>query len=139
PTPINDPISPMPENYQTQLGEAGVIRSEGEKQRITIARALLRDAPILILDEPASALDVETEALVMQAIETLMQGRTTFIIAHRLSTVRRCDTILVLRDGTIAERGGFAELLRRGGIFAEYYRTQFAPEAEAKPELRVLA
>src|SRR5207244_988077 len=73
------------------------------------------------------------------AIETLMQGRTTFIIAHRLSTVRRCDTILVLRDGIIAEQGGFAELLRRGGIFAEYYQTQFAPEAEAKPELRVLA
>jgi ATP-binding cassette subfamily B protein/subfamily B ATP-binding cassette protein MsbA len=130
---IHDTIAAMPEGYDTQLGEAGVALSEGEKQRITIARALLRDAPILILDEPTSALDVETEALVMQAIETLMQGRTTFIIAHRLSTVRRCDEILVLRDGTIAERGAFAELLRRGGIFAEYYRTQFAPEAR-RPE-----
>ncbi len=79
----------LPEGYATLLGEAGVPLSEGEKQRITIARALLRDAPILILDEPTSALDVETEALVMAAIETLMQGRTTFIIAHRLSTVRR--------------------------------------------------
>ena len=118
----------MPEGYETLLGEAGIALSEGEKQRITIARALLRDAPILILDEPTSALDVETEALVMEAIETLMQGRTTFIIAHRLSTVRRCDRILVLRDGTIAEQGSFAELLRRGGIFADYYRTQFAPE-----------
>ena len=127
----------MPEGYDTQLGEAGIALSEGEKQRITIARALLRDAPILILDEPTSALDVETEALVMEAIETLMQGRTTFIIAHRLSTVRRCDRILVLRDGTIAEQGSFAELLQRGGIFAEYYRTQFAP-SEKRPELTVL-
>ena len=113
--------------------------SEGEKQRITIARALLRDAPILILDEPTSALDVETEALVMEAIERLMQGRTTFIIAHRLSTVRRCDRILVLRDGIIAEQGTFTELLRRDGIFAEYYRTQFAPERTAEPRLPIPA
>jgi ATP-binding cassette subfamily B protein len=88
----------------------------------------LRDAPILILDEPTSALDVATEALVMEAIETLMAGRTTFIIAHRLSTVRRCDCILVLRDGKIAEQGTFSDLVRRDGIFAEYYQTQFAPE-----------
>jgi ATP-binding cassette, subfamily B, bacterial len=135
---IHDTIARLPEGYETQLGEAGTALSEGEKQRITIARALLRDAPILILDEPTSALDVETEALVMEAIETLMQGRTTFIIAHRLSTVRRCDCILVLRDGTIAEQGTFAELLRKGGIFAEYYRTQFAP-GEKRPELSVLA
>ena len=86
---IHDTIARMPEGYETLLGEGGVALSEGEKQRITIARALLRDAPILILDEPTSALDVETEALVMEAIETLMEGRTTFIIAHRLSTVRR--------------------------------------------------
>jgi ATP-binding cassette subfamily B protein len=135
---IHDTIAGMPEGYDTQLGEAGTALSEGEKQRITIARALLRDAPILILDEPTSALDVETEALVMAAIETLMQGRTTFIIAHRLSTVRRCDCIIVLRDGTIAEKGSFAELLRKDGIFAEYYRTQFAPD-EKRPELSVLA
>ena len=135
---IHDTIARMPEGYDTQLGEAGIALSEGEKQRVTIARALLRDAPILILDEPTSALDVETEALVMQAIETLMQGRTTFIIAHRLSTVRRCDCIIVLRDGTIAEKGSFADLLRKGGIFADYYRTQFAP-GEKRPELSVLA
>ena len=134
---IHDTIARMPEGYDTQLGEAGIALSEGEKQRVTIARALLRDAPILILDEPTSALDVETEALVMQAIETLMQGRTTFIIAHRLSTVRRCDEILVLRDGTIAERGSFADLLQRGGTFAEYYRLQFAA-GEKRPELSVL-
>ena len=91
----------------------------------------MRDAPILILDEPTSALDVTTEALVMAAIETLIEGRTVFIIAHRLSTVQRCDRILVLSDGRIAEQGDFAELVARGGIFAEYYRTQFAPERAA--------
>ena len=133
---IHDRIAQMPEGYDSQLGEGGIALSEGEKQRVTIARALLRDAPILVLDEPTSALDVATEALVMEAIENLVQGRTTFIIAHRLSTVRRCDRILVLRDGTIAEQGSFPELLRYGGIFAEYYRTQFAP-GEKRPELSV--
>jgi ATP-binding cassette subfamily B protein/subfamily B ATP-binding cassette protein MsbA len=136
---IHDLIMQLPERYQTQLGEAGISLSEGEKQRITIARALLRDAPILILDEPTSALDVETEALVMEAVERLMEGRTTFIIAHRLSTVRRCDRILVLRDGVIAEQGTMAELLRRGGIFADYYNTQFAPEDRSRPELPIPA
>jgi ABC-type multidrug transport system fused ATPase/permease subunit len=125
----------MPEGYQTQLGEGGVALSEGEKQRITIARALLRDAPILILDEPTSALDVETEGLVMEAIEALMQGRTTLIIAHRLSTVRNCDSIIVLRNGIIAEQGTFGELLRRGGTFAKYYQTQFAPKNGEPAEL----
>jgi len=136
---IHDMVVRLPEGYQTQLGEAGVILSEGEKQRITIARALLRDAPILILDEPTSALDVETEALVMEAIERLMEGRTTFIIAHRLSTVRRCDRILVLRDGIIAEQGTMGELLRRDGVFADYYRTQFAPEERSPAELPIPA
>ncbi len=136
---IHELIVGLPEGYQTVLGEAGAALSEGEKQRITIARALLRDAPILILDEPTSALDVATEALVMAAIETLMQRRTNFIIAHRLSTVRRCDRIIVLKDGTIAEQGNFAELVRRGGIFADYYRTQFAPEHAAESGLSVSA
>jgi ATP-binding cassette subfamily B protein/subfamily B ATP-binding cassette protein MsbA len=124
---IHDLIASLPEGYDTVIGEAGISLSEGEKQRVTIARALLRDAPILILDEPTSALDVTTEALVMAGIERLMAGRTTFIIAHRLSTVRRCDRIVVLRDGVIAEQGTPSELLRQDGVFAQYYRTQFAP------------
>ncbi len=125
---VHDLITSLPQGYATVLGD-GATLSEGEKQRLTIARAMLRNAPILILDEPTSALDVETEALVMEGIARLTQGRTTFIIAHRLSTVRSADLILVLRDGAIAEQGGFAELLHRGGIFAELYNTQFAGAA----------
>jgi len=127
---VDDLIASLPAGYDTLLGESGTALSEGEKQRITIARALLRNAPILILDEPTSALDVTTEALVMAGIERLMVGRTTFIIAHRLSTVRRCDRILVLHGGAIVEQGTLPELLRLDGFFAEYYRTQFAPEEE---------
>jgi ATP-binding cassette, subfamily B, bacterial len=123
---IHDTIAGMPEGYETLLGEAGVPLSEGEKQRITIARALLRDAPILILDEPTSALDVATEALVMAAIETLMHGRTIFIIAHRLSTVRPV-------------RPHYRAARRRGGIFAGYYQTQFAPQHAAEGRVSVPA
>ena len=132
---INDLVESLPAGYDTLLGESGASLSEGEKQRITIARALLRDAPILILDEPTSALDVTTEALVMAGIERLMVGRTTFIIAHRLSTVRRCDRIVVLRDGIIVEQGTLTELLGLDGFFAEYYRTQFGPEEEHAKEI----
>src|SRR5579863_8412449 len=132
---IHERVMELPEGYETLVGESGVALSEGEKQRITIARALLRDAPILILDEPTSALDVETEALVMAAIEQVMQNRTTFIIAHRLSTVRGCDRIIVLRDGGIAEQGSLSELLRRDGVFADYYRTQFMGDAEKSAEI----
>ncbi len=135
---IDDLIGSLPQGYDTVIGESGVALSEGEKQRVTIARALLRDAPILILDEPTSALDVETEALVMAGIERLMEGRTTFIIAHRLSTVRRCDRIIVLQGGAIVEQGGFTELLRRDGVFAGYYRSQFAPEHIPRPEIAVI-
>ena len=123
---IDERIATLPDGYDTVIGESGVALSEGEKQRITIARALLRNAPILILDEPTSALDVVTEAQVMTGIERLMQGRTTFIIAHRLSTVQRCDRIVVLQAGAIVEQGSPAELLRRDGVFAGYCRNQFA-------------
>jgi len=134
---IHDVISALPEGYDTLLGESGGSLSEGEKQRITIARALLRDAPILILDEPSSALDVQTEALVMAGIGRLMEGRTTFLIAHRLSTVRRCDRIVVLEGGVIVEQGTLPELLNRGGFFAEYYRVQFLPQEDNADEMRV--
>ncbi len=132
---IDERIAALPEGYDTVIGESGVSLSEGEKQRITIARALLRDAPILILDEPTSALDVTTEALVMAGIERLMEGRTTFIIAHRLSTVQRCDRIVVLRGGALVEQGSLAELLRRDGVFAGYYRSQFATQHSTAPDL----
>jgi ATP-binding cassette, subfamily B, bacterial len=122
---IHQRIEALPQGYDTVLGESGTSLSEGEKQRLTIARAILRNAPILILDEPTSALDVETEALVMDAIHRLTEQRTTFIIAHRLSTVRDADVIVVLRDGSIVEKGSFGELMRRGGFFAELYRIQF--------------
>jgi len=122
---IDDLVRSLPQGYDTVIGEGAGTLSEGEKQRLTIARAILRDAPILILDEPTSALDVETEAMVMAAIRRLTEGRTTFIIAHRLSTVRDADLILVLRDGRIVDHGSFAELMRGGGPFADLYNTQF--------------
>jgi ATP-binding cassette subfamily B protein/subfamily B ATP-binding cassette protein MsbA len=99
---------------------------------LTIARGVLLNAPILILDEPTSSVDTETEALIMEGLEHLMEGRTTFIIAHRLSTVRQADLILVVRDGQIAEQGSFAELLRRRGVFASMYRTQFGLREEER-------
>lgn len=123
---LEDWIASLPEGYDTVLGEPASSLSEGEKQRITIARALLRDAPILILDEPSSALDVATEARVMETIEKLTRGRTAFIIAHRLSTVRRADRIILLSEGQIAEEGTFYELLARDGLFARLYWSQFA-------------
>jgi len=129
---IHTMIMSLQQGYDTVIGETGATLSEGEKQRLTIARALLRDAPILILDEPTSALDVETEARVMEGIRHLTRGRTTFIIAHRLSTIRNCDLILVLRDGIIAERGTFAELMHRNGVFAELYNTQFRDTDESR-------
>jgi ATP-binding cassette subfamily B protein/subfamily B ATP-binding cassette protein MsbA len=122
---IHDRITMLPNGYDTVLGEGGIALSEGEKQRLTIARALLRNAPILILDEPTSALDVETEALVMEGVRHLTKGRTTFVIAHRLSTIRDADLILVLRDGVIAEQGSFDQLVAKRGLFAGLYQRQF--------------
>jgi ATP-binding cassette, subfamily B, bacterial len=127
---IHEMILRLPQGYDTIVGEQGATLSEGERQRLTIARALVRDAPILILDEPTSSVDAETEALIMAGFEQLMAGRTTFIIAHRLSTVRRADVILVMRDGHIVEQGSFADLMRRQGPFAALYRTQFSGQEE---------
>jgi ATP-binding cassette subfamily B protein/subfamily B ATP-binding cassette protein MsbA len=128
---IHSFIAQLPNGYDTIVGEQGATLSEGEKQRLTIARAILRNAPILILDEPTSSVDAETEALIMEGIERLTAGKTTFIIAHRLSTVRRADRIIVLRHGQIVEQGTFRELLQRQGAFATLYRTQFRDDDEA--------
>jgi ATP-binding cassette subfamily B protein/subfamily B ATP-binding cassette protein MsbA len=132
---IHEKIMRLPDGYETVVGAKGTTLSEGERQRMTIARAILRDAPLLILDEPTSSVDAETEALIMQGFEELMAGRTTFIIAHRLSTIRSADVILVVRSGQIVEHGTFAELMRRQGPFAALYRTQFAGEEEAQREV----
>lgn len=125
---IHDSIDRLPDKYATVVGEQGATLSEGERQRITIARAILRDAPILILDEPTSSVDTETEALIMEGLDQLITGRTTFIIAHRLSTVRKADKIMVLRGGEIVEQGPFHELINANGPFASLYNTQFGEE-----------
>ncbi len=122
---IHDSIDRLPDKYDTIVGEQGATLSEGERQRITIARAILRNSPILILDEPTSSVDAETEALIMEGLEQLTSGRTTFIIAHRLSTVRKADRIIVLGKGKIVEQGVFNELIREGGPFAALYDSQF--------------
>jgi ATP-binding cassette subfamily B protein/subfamily B ATP-binding cassette protein MsbA len=126
----HDFITRLPDGYATVLGERGGSLSGGERQRLSIARAILKDAPILILDEPTSALDAETEHLVIDALRRLMAGRTTLIIAHRLSTVRRADRVMVIRDGSTAEIGTHQELMRLGGLYARYIRLQQLPQAE---------
>jgi ATP-binding cassette subfamily B protein len=131
----HDFILRQPEGYNTLVGERGATLSGGERQRLAIARALLKDPPLLILDEATSALDAATEARVQQALRNVMRDRTTFVIAHRLSTVREADLILVFEGGRIVERGGFCELLARGGIFAHLVATQLGPLEAQQPAL----
>jgi subfamily B ATP-binding cassette protein MsbA len=117
----------MTNGYDTMVGERGLTLSGGQRQRIGIARAIIRNAPILILDEPTAALDSESEKQVMDALERLMQGRTVITIAHRLSTVRDAHKIIVLKDGTVAEQGTHDELVALKGVYAELHRTQIEP------------
>jgi ATP-binding cassette subfamily B protein len=121
----------QPQGYDTMIGERGATLSGGQRQRLAIARALIKNPPILILDEATSALDAATEARVGRALKALMAGRTTFIIAHRLSTVRDADEILVFDGGKIVEQGSFQELLAQRGRFAELVETQLAPAIPA--------
>ncbi|HVT55854.1 MAG TPA: ATP-binding cassette domain-containing protein, partial [Xanthobacteraceae bacterium] len=118
---------------EANVGERGRQLSGGERQRIAIARALLKDPPILILDEATSALDAATEAKVKLALDEVMKGRTTFVIAHRLATIRNADRIFVFQDGKIVEQGSFEELVRLNGRFAELARQQFMIAPEPAP------
>jgi len=124
-------IRETPEGLNTLIGENGLRLSGGQRQRLAIARALLKNAPVLILDEATSALDSESERQVQAALEALMRGRTTVVIAHRLSTIERADRIVVLERGRVVESGRHAELLARGGVYAKLYHLQFADPAEA--------
>jgi len=125
-------IRKMPQQYDTMVGEKGVTLSGGQRQRIAIARAIIRNAPILILDEPTSGLDAASEQLVFEALGRLMEGRTTIVIAHRLATVRRADVIFVIDNGTIVERGTHEALLSAGGLYSHLYEIQFLPEEEIR-------
>ena len=116
----------MPHGYDTMVGDRGDTLSGGQRQRIGIARAIIRNNPILILDEPTAALDTESEQLVIEALERLMKGRTVITIAHRLSTIRDADNIVVLKGGVVAEEGTHDELIAKGGVYAELYHIQFS-------------
>jgi len=128
-------IDQMPDGYDTMIGERGVTLSGGQRQRITIARAIIRNSPILILDEPSAGLDAASEKLVFDALANLMTGRTSIVIAHRLATVLRADVIFVIDNGEVIEQGTHAELLERGGLYARLYELQFKGEEENAREL----
>ncbi|ALK98758.1 lipid transporter ATP-binding/permease [Massilia sp. WF1] len=128
---LDDVVARLPEGVETNIGENGLRLSGGQRQRVAIARAIYKDAPILILDEATSALDNESERAVQAALETLMAGRTTFVVAHRLSTIERADLIVVMERGRIVEKGTHEELLAKGGTYANLYRLQFTTPVEA--------
>jgi ABC-type multidrug transport system fused ATPase/permease subunit len=117
-------IQELPDGYETDIGERGVKLSGGQKQRLALARAILADPRILILDEATSSVDAEAEYLIQQALEAVLEGRTALVIAHRLSTVRSADKIIALENGRIVEMGGHQELLQRGGLYSQLYRRQ---------------
>ncbi|MCL4532412.1 MAG: ATP-binding cassette domain-containing protein, partial [Actinobacteria bacterium] len=130
---IHDFVTSLPSGYDTIVGERGYRLSGGEKQRIAIARVILKDPKILILDEATSHLDSQSEALIQAALERVMMGRTSLVIAHRLSTILSADVILVMDQGRLVERGSHSELLARGGLYANLYETQFRRRAEQEP------
>ena len=134
-------IEKMPEGYDTMVGERGMTLSGGQRQRIAIARAVIRNTPILILDEPSSGLDAESEKLVFDALDRLMEGKTAIVIAHRLSTIQRADVIFVVNGGRVVESGRHDDLLRSGGLYAELYELQFhgAELRSRPPEIGSLA
>ncbi len=134
---LHEHIESLPEGYETVLGERGVTLSGGQRQRLSIARAILLDPPILVLDDSTSSVDARTESEIRKAMELVMQGRTTFIIAHRLSTVHKADTIIVLTDGRIVEQGTHKELLKHGGRYREIYDLQLRPQEDVMMEFDV--
>jgi len=125
-------VEKLPDGYNTVVGERGMTLSGGQRQRIAIARAIIRNTPILILDEPTSDLDASSEKLVFEALDRLMEGKTTIVIAHRLSTVRKADVIFVVKDGDIVETGKHDDLLQRGGLYSELYRLQYGEQSEVE-------
>jgi subfamily B ATP-binding cassette protein MsbA len=127
-------IRRLPAGYDTMVGERGVTLSGGQRQRIAIARAIIRNSPILILDEPSTGLDAASEKLVMEGLERLMKGKTTIMVAHRLATVQKADVIFVLQDGVIREHGNHKELLAAGGLYAEFHELQSSKKEDAKQE-----
>ena len=128
---IMDFVRDMPDGFETRVGDRGILLSGGQRQRVAIGRALLKNAPVLILDEATSSLDTKSERRIQDALERLMQNRTTLVIAHRLSTVENADRIIVLDEGRIVESGTHKQLLAASGLYASLYRMQFSDESAA--------